>query len=184
MSTVYLNRFRAEGRYLGAGGQSVVLAGEDLQTSQRVAIRLCVSASGSAAHRMQRAASIDVVHPNVLRTLAGGISNGQPCHVTEYIPGPTLKQHIQERGRLRCSEALWIVAGVLRGLGALHQAGVIHRDIKPANIILGPDGPVIIDLGLARLVGRDPDRERRHGGHPRLHGARADRDPGPGRLRG
>ena len=39
-------------------------------------------------------------------------------------------------------------------LAAIHQAGVLHRDLKPGNIILGRDGPRVIDFGLAALTDR------------------------------
>jgi serine/threonine protein kinase len=38
------------------------------------------------------------------------------------------------------------------GLGDIHRAGLLHRDLKPANILFGPDGPKIIDFGLAALA--------------------------------
>src|SRR5438876_5719498 len=45
---------------------------------------------------------------------------------------------------------------MLRGLEAVHQAGVIHRDLKPGNVMLVPADSgvprvVLMDFGLARV---------------------------------
>jgi serine/threonine-protein kinase len=71
----------------------------------------------------------------------------------EYVPGRTLRQLLNERGRLSAGEALDIMAGVLAGLAAAHDAGVAHRDVKPENVLLTASGTVkVADFGLARSV--------------------------------
>jgi WD40 repeat protein/serine/threonine protein kinase len=49
-----------------------------------------------------------------------------------------------------------IMADATRGVGHLHDHGIIHRDIKPANIMLTGDGKraIIMDLGLAAVAGQ------------------------------
>ena len=35
---------------------------------------------------------------------------------------------------------------------AIHSVGVVHRDLKPSNVLLAPDGPRVIDFGIARAA--------------------------------
>jgi len=45
-----------------------------------------------------------------------------------------------------------LAAGLAEALTAIHAAGVVHRDLKPSNVILGPDGPKVIDFGIAQTL--------------------------------
>lgn len=48
------------------------------------------------------------------------------------------------------SGALFEKVGVM--LGDIHNAGVVHGDYTPANIIVGKDGPYVIDFGLSEMT--------------------------------
>ncbi|MEV4481683.1 serine/threonine-protein kinase [Micromonospora coxensis] len=72
----------------------------------------------------------------------------------EYVPGATLRQHVDAHGPLPVAEAAMVGAMLADGLDKVHQVKLLHRDLKPQNIILGPDGPKLIDFGLAVLVDR------------------------------
>jgi hypothetical protein len=71
-----------------------------------------------------------------------------PWLATEYVPGPTLSQALAAQGPLSRDAVLNLVSGVAEALHEIHRAGLVHRDVKPANVILGPDGPRLIDLGV------------------------------------
>ena len=73
-----------------------------------------------------------------------------PWMVTAYIPGPSLSEAVGQNGPLDPVQVRELGAALAEGLTAIHACGLIHRDLKPGNIILGPDGPRIIDFGVAR----------------------------------
>jgi eukaryotic-like serine/threonine-protein kinase len=75
-----------------------------------------------------------------------------PWLATAYVPGPSLQQVLDSRGPLPEAGAFRLVAGVAEALQAIHAAGVVHRDLKPSNVLIGPDGPRVIDFGIARAL--------------------------------
>ncbi|NHD17456.1 MULTISPECIES: serine/threonine-protein kinase [unclassified Actinopolyspora] len=78
--------------------------------------------------------------------------SAHPWLATEYVPGPTLHQAVAEHGPLPESTVLGLGAGLAEALQAVHRAGLVHRDLKPANVLLGPDGPRVIDFGISRAM--------------------------------
>jgi hypothetical protein len=72
-----------------------------------------------------------------------------PWLVTEYVPGVSLTEAVEQAGPLPDRTVLAMAAGLAEGLNAIHAAGVIHRDLKPGNVLMAPDGPRIIDFGIS-----------------------------------
>jgi serine/threonine protein kinase len=73
-----------------------------------------------------------------------------PWLATEYVPGPTLSRAVVTDGPLPEAEVRSLVANLAEALQAVHRAGLVHRDLKAGNVLLGPDGPCLIDLGIAQ----------------------------------
>jgi len=76
----------------------------------------------------------------------------QPWIAMQLVQGPTLREFVDTVGVIPSVLVASIGALLSEGLAAIHKGGLRHRDLKPANIILGDDGPVIIDFGLATFV--------------------------------
>jgi len=91
--------------------------------------------------------------PNLVSVYDHGSDGNLLYLVMEYVPGQTLRELMRSRGTLGPHEALDIISGVLSGLAAAHEAGIVHRDVKPENVLLGAGGTIkVADFGLARAA--------------------------------
>lgn len=76
----------------------------------------------------------------------------RPWLATAYLPGPTLEEAVRSCGPLPPASVRALTLGLAEAVRSIHRAGVVHRDLKPANVLLGPDGPRVIDFGVARAA--------------------------------
>lgn len=76
----------------------------------------------------------------------------RPWFATEYIRGLNLKEYLDSHGPLGPEYAATLGALLAAALKDIHRAGLLHRDLKPGNVLLGRNGPKVIDLGLAALL--------------------------------
>jgi len=152
-----------DGRYqiierLGAGGMGEVYkATHNLLGSTRVikVIHPHISTNTDAHDRFLREAraATKVQHTNVatLHDFAS-LPDGSHYMVWEFIDGENLAQRLRTRGTLPARQAVRITIQALRGLEAIHRAGIIHRDISPENLMITKHDEVkIIDLGVAKV---------------------------------
>jgi eukaryotic-like serine/threonine-protein kinase len=83
-----------------------------------------------------------------------------PWFAAEYVRGLTLTEYINEYGPLAADSVAALGIGLVEALSAIHEAGILHRDLKPSNILLGRDGPKVIDFGLAAMLADPGDLTR------------------------
>lgn len=141
---------------LGAGGMGTVYGALD-KRGQRVAVKLIhreLAQDPEFRARFAREVTLldRVEGAFTARLLAADPHAAQPWAATEYVPGPTLAQHIADAGPLSEQELIGLAAGLAEALRALHAVNVVHRDLKPSNVILSPIGPRLIDMGIARAL--------------------------------
>jgi eukaryotic-like serine/threonine-protein kinase len=147
------------GRYwlasrIGSGGQGVVYEAYD-EDGTLVAVKMLRRevASGAkfrARFRKEAVAAQRVASFCTAKVLAVVPDVERPYLVSEFVPGPSLREAVRASGPLAGDDLLRLATGLATALTAIHGAGVVHRDLKPANVILGPDGPRVIDFGIAQ----------------------------------
>ena len=77
-----------------------------------------------------------------------------PWLATAYVPAPSLARLVLACGPLPVATVRWLAAGCAEALASIHGAGLVHRDLKPSNVLVAPDGPRVIDFGVARAAER------------------------------
>ncbi|MFE7570391.1 serine/threonine-protein kinase [Streptomyces sp. NPDC057539] len=75
-----------------------------------------------------------------------------PWVATAYVAGPSLTQAVGAYGPLPEHSVRALGAGLAEALAAVHGLDLVHRDVKPSNVLLAPDGPRLIDFGIARAT--------------------------------
>ncbi|MEU6789414.1 protein kinase [Nonomuraea angiospora] len=93
-----------------------------------------------------------VESPYVAKVLDADLSCARPYLVMEYIQGATLLDRVRQNGALDVADLVDLAQGIAAALAIIHAAGVVHRDLKPGNIIMGSEGPVLIDFGIAQVL--------------------------------
>jgi hypothetical protein len=152
-----LGRYELLGR-LGRGSQGIVFLARDPANGTQVAVKLLrAHLDGDDAARFRFLREVEaakrVARFCTAQVLDANVAGTQPYVVSEYIPGPSLAEVIHSDGPRTGGALDRIAINTATALGAIHHAGIVHRDFKAANVLLGPDGPVVIDFGVAKALG-------------------------------
>ncbi|MEV4298127.1 bifunctional serine/threonine protein kinase/MFS transporter [Microbispora rosea] len=141
---------------LGEGGQGTVYQGL-APDGGPVAVKLLHARfAGDDRARARFAAELDharrVAAFCTARVLDADVAGDRPYIVSEFVSGPSLGEVIASGGPVTGGALERLAIATVTALAAIHEAGVVHRDFKPGNVIMGTDGPRVIDFGIARAL--------------------------------
>jgi serine/threonine protein kinase len=147
---------------IGVGDTASIYRAHDTRLLREVALKVLntevlAGADGLARflHEARMAAAIR--HPNVVSLFDVGVHDGTPYIVMELLAGEDLEGRLNAARRLPEPVLVDIALQLVRGLTAVHDAGVVHRDLKPSNVFLarGPEGSMqakLLDFGVSKQM--------------------------------
>jgi eukaryotic-like serine/threonine-protein kinase len=146
-------------RQMASGGMASIYEAIDTRLDRKVAVKIMHAHLAQDEQFVERfireaKAAAALSHPNIVAVQDQGWNqSGTPAIflVMEMIEGHTLRDYLNEQGKLSISDGVKFLLPVLSALGAAHKVGIVHRDIKPENILISREGRVkIADFGLAK----------------------------------
>jgi len=138
MGQVYLGR--------SAAGRLVAVKTIKVELAEEAGFRTRFAQEVAAARKVSGVFTASVVQADPEADL--------PWLATAYVPAPSLSRLVQACGPLPTATVRWLAAGCAEALVSIHGAGLVHRDLKPSNVLVAPDGPKVIDFGVARATER------------------------------
>jgi serine/threonine protein kinase len=141
---------------IGAGGMGVVYLAET-RTGRKLALKAILKEyvqdpEFRTRFRAEVATAMKVRGRFLATVIDADPEGAQPWLAVEYVAGPSLTAVVRAQGPLPEPDVRRVVAGVAEALRSVHQAGIVHRDLKPSNILLGHEGPFVIDFGIAKAL--------------------------------
>ena len=156
-NTVINDRYRVE-HEIGRGGFGWVYKATDTVLNTKLALKLLdptFISSEKKFHRVKREINLSrkITDERIVKVHSLEKWDSYYFLVMEYVEGKTLKELINEKGKMDWTEFKDIFLQVLEGMDILHQNGIIHRDLKPSNIMITGKGKIkILDFGLAKEI--------------------------------
>jgi len=87
------------------------------------------------------------------RILGAGFEGGDAFLVSDYVSGPSLREFVTKEGPWEGHDLEALTIGMATGLAAIHQAGLVHGEFGPDHVVLGVDGPRVIEYGITPPYG-------------------------------
>ncbi|MFG0333206.1 MAG: serine/threonine protein kinase [Maioricimonas sp. JB049] len=146
---------------LGQGGMGAVYLAHQVSLDRPCALKVLareLAARPGFVERFVREARAmaKIDHPNVVKCYAVGEDRGLHFVAMELIDGQSMKDWVEQIGKLSVADALHVILCCGEALEHAHSLNMIHRDIKPDNILVTSKGAVkVADLGLAKVLDED-----------------------------
>jgi predicted Ser/Thr protein kinase len=149
------------GRYhvhepISAGATGAVYRATDTETGAEVALKQSKHPQHDQRFEIEARLLASLQHPRVVRILDHFSERTGHYLVMELVRGIDLGVLLKQRGDpgLPLEYAIEYMRHACEALQYVHDQQIVHRDVKPQNLILGENGVVLVDFGIARALGQ------------------------------
>lgn len=143
---------------IGEGGSAVVFKAKCHILNRFVAVKvlkddLSIDTEFVEKFKREAYAVASLSNNNIVNIYDIETENNANYIIQEYIDGKTIKQIINESGKLNWKDAVDKCRQIAMALDCAHRNKIIHRDIKPHNVLVTKEGVVkVTDFGIARAT--------------------------------
>ena len=155
LNTSLSGRYVVE-RELGAGGMATVYLAYDIRHDRHVALKVLrpdvAQSIGTERFLREIQLAAKLSHPHILPLFDSGEADGLVYYVMPNVEGLSLRDRLDQEGKLPVDESLRFAREVADALDYAHRHGVVHRDVKPENIMLHDGHAMVADFGIGKAL--------------------------------
>jgi hypothetical protein len=139
---------------ISAGAMGAVYRAVDHESGDEVALKQSTNPHHDRRFEAEARLLASLQHPRVVRILDHFAAPSGQYLVMDLVRGIDLGDLIKQRGQpgLPVDQAIEYTRDACEALQYVHDQQIVHRDVKPQNLILGEQGVVLVDFGIARLL--------------------------------
>lgn len=143
---------------IGEGGMATVYKAKCRLLNRYVAVKVLKDEYSKDTlfvkrFKIEAQSAASLTHPNIVSVYDVGEDEGVNYIVMELLEGDTLKDYVENKGKLSVDETINLSIQIASALEAAHKSKIVHRDIKPQNIVLTRNmtQAKVTDFGIAKM---------------------------------
>ena len=141
---------------IGNGGMATVYLAENKKFKTNVAIKILNNDLINNVNIRKRFLAearnmYKMSHSNIIKVIDLIDDGDTVAFVMEYVEGKTLKEFLEQNGKINDEEIKTVFTQMLDAVGYVHKQKLVHRDIKPSNFMIDKEGQIkLLDFGIAK----------------------------------